>query len=136
MKKLILLVIAGCILSACSDNKARESAVLDTVIKAHDKVMGEDEQLMKNKMQLDGMAKKNPAGDIKDSVSMYLDKVNAADSAMDAWMHNFNPDLTGKSHEQKMTYLDDQKRLITQVDSQINSAVTASGKFLTKMKMK
>lgn len=108
--------------------------MLDSVIKVHEKVMGEDEQLMKNKALLDSLSKHNPA--IKDSINSYVAKVTLADSAMDTWMHNFNPDLTGKTHEQIVTYLSGQKRLVIKVDSQVNAARITSDRFLEKFATK
>ena len=98
--------------------------------------MDADEQLMKNKMLLDSMVKHNSTGDIKDSVYRHLDKLNLADSAMSDWMHKFNPDQTGKSHEETMAYLGAQKKQIAAIDSQLNAAIASSNKYLIKMEMK
>jgi hypothetical protein len=132
MTKTYGLLLAGMFAMGCADYGAQEKAALDSVIKVHDKVMGEDEQLLKNKAKLDNLVKAK-AG-IKDSTSSYLNKVVLADSAMDTWMHNFTPDLTGKPHDEKMSYLKKQKMLIIQIDSEMNSAITTSTGYLVKMK--
>ena len=136
MKKTLIAIIAGITLYGCTDKKAEEKAALDAVIKVHDKVMDADEQLMKNKMLLDSMVKFNSTADIKDSVYMYLAKVSRADSAMGVWMHNFDPERPGKSHQETMTYMNAQKVEITALDSQLNKVVTNSSKYLKKMGMK
>ena len=41
---------------------------------------------------------------------------------MSDWMHKFNPEQTGKSHDEIMTYLDAQKKQITAIDSQMQSS--------------
>jgi hypothetical protein len=136
MKKIVIAIFIGFTILGCTDKKAQEKVLLDEVIKVHDKVMDADEQLMKNKMLLDSMAKHNSTGDIKDSVYRHLGKLNLADSVMSDWMHKFNPDQTGKSHDETMAYFGTQKKLIMSIDSQLNMAVAESNKYLTKMKMK
>jgi hypothetical protein len=136
MKRTIIIVLATLVFSACADKKAQEKAVLDSVMQIHDKVMGADEQLMKNKMLLDSAGKINAAKEIKDSIFMYLSKINVTDNVMGEWMHKFDPDHTGKSHEETMTYLEYQKKQIMAIDSQLNSVVNSSGKYLSTIKMK
>jgi hypothetical protein len=118
----------------CADFGAQEKAALNSVIKVHDKVMGEDEQLMRNKAMLDSLAKSNTG--IKDSTAAYLKKVVLADSTMDTWMHNFSPDLTGKPHDVKMTYLEEQKKLIVRIEHEMKSTLNTSDAYLAKMKKK
>jgi len=59
-----------------------------------------------------------------------------ADSAMSTWMHNFDPDMKGKSHDQKMDYLGKQKQLVKRLDTQMNVAVSGSADFLRKNHIK
>jgi hypothetical protein len=136
MKKIILLLAGGFIAAGCTDTKLQERAALDTVMQAHEKVMGEDESLMKNKLLLDSLAKQDTTALLKDSIMMYSTQVTNADSSMANWMHNFDPDMTGKLPDERMIYLHTQKKLIFKVDSQITSALNTSDKFLKKMKMK
>ncbi|MDF2431164.1 MAG: hypothetical protein JWP44_795 [Mucilaginibacter sp.] len=136
MKKIIFLLIAGLTVSGCADKKSQKKAVLDSVLSIHDKVMGADEQLMKNRLLLEGMVKSNPTAEIKDSVYRYLDKLKLADSTMDTWMHNFDYEQKGKSENESITYYQSQKKIIKSIDSQINAAVNRSNKYLIKMKMK
>ena len=136
MKNILTAIFIALALFGCTNKKAQEKALLDGVIKVHDKVMGADERLMNNKILLDSMVKYNSTADIKDSVYMYLDHVNRADSAMATWMHNFDPDHTGKSDDETMAYMSNQKKQIMAIDSQLNKAITISDKYLVKMKMK
>ncbi|MDB5007598.1 MAG: hypothetical protein JWP45_1991 [Mucilaginibacter sp.] len=136
MKKVLFLLIAGLIASGCANKKAQKKAVLDSVLSIHDKVMGTDEQLMKNKLLLDSMVKFNSTAGIKDSVYRYLEKLKLADSTMDIWMHNFDYEQKGKSEDQSIAYYQAQKKIIKSIDSQINTAVNRSNKYLVKMKMK
>jgi len=136
MRKILFAALIAVFVISCTDKKAEEKALFDEVIGVHDKVMGADEQLMKNKMLLDSMVKYNSTADIKDSVYKHLGKINVADSVMENWMHKFEPDYSGKAHDEVMSYLTNQKKQILSIDSQMNKAVTESGKYLLKMKMK
>jgi len=140
MKIFLVILFASIIFLGCSEKKVpdkdQEKTLFDEVIKVHDDVMGADEHLMKNKMLLDSMVKHNSTADVKDSVYTYLGKLNLADSAMSSWMHKFDAENTGKSHEQIMSYLSDQKKQIEGVKTQINGALAVSDKYLAKWKMK
>ncbi|WP_295674514.1 hypothetical protein [uncultured Mucilaginibacter sp.] len=136
MKKIILPIIAAFVISGCADNKAQEKAALDSVLALHEKVMGSNESLLKNKTILDSLLKKDTTAILKDSVTRHLSEVINADSAMDNWMHNFDADMTGKLPVERMIYLRSQKKQITKVDSQINAALAASDRYLKNMKMK
>jgi hypothetical protein len=137
MKKILIAVVIGLTLSACSDNKKQEKDLLDKLLKVHDKVMGNDEALMKNKMQLDSLLKL-PARDTAEKVDMKaLDvKLQAAEQAMEIWMQKFEPDVTGKSHDEVMKYYTQQKKVILSVDSQMNVAITESNKYLSNRSKK
>ena len=126
MKKYIPTLITALVLFGCADTKKQEKLLLDSVIAIHDKVMSSDEQLMKNKMLLDSVIKHNP----NDSAKVYLKQVDDADNAMSDWMHKFDAENKGKSHQQIIDYLSDQKNKITLIDSQINTAVSSSNKYL------
>jgi hypothetical protein len=134
MKKVFFTIICTVIFCACADKKAQEQAALDSVTNIHDKIMGEDEQLMKNKLLLDSLVSKNTPA--KDSATVWVSRVVLADSAMSTWMHNFDVDMKGKSHEQKMDYLGKQKQLVKRLDTQMNVALTGSHNFLIKNNIK
>jgi hypothetical protein len=135
MKKLLYAAFIGLALSSCSDTKKQEKDLLDKILKLHDKVMGNDEALMKNKMQLDSLLKQ-PAKDTAEKVNMKaLDiKLQASEETMENWMHNFEPDVTNKSHDEIMKYYSAQQKSIMSVDSQMNVAITESNKYLSNRK--
>ncbi len=95
--------------------------------------MAADEHLEKNKMLLDSLAKQGKAGN-KDSAKLVSDKLAVADSTMENWMHKFDPDQKGKSEQQVADYMADQKKQITAIDSQLNSAITVSDQYLKSIK--
>lgn len=131
MKKYIIIIFAGVVLLGCADGKKQEKLLLDSVIAVHDKVMGNEEQLMKNKMILDSLRKHDSVTVAKGQITELLKSVDSADNAMSDWMHKFDAENKGKSHQEIMDYLGDQKKKITAIDSQINAAVSESNKFLS-----
>lgn len=137
MKKLLIATFIGLALSSCSDNKKQEKNLLDKVLKVHDKVMGNDDALMKNKMQLDSLLKL-PAKDTAEKTNMkaLALKLQAAEEAMEIWMQKFEPDVTGKSHDEVMKYYIQQEKAIQSVDSLMNVAVAESNKYLSNRSKK
>jgi hypothetical protein len=133
MKKIIIAVSMGIMLFGCTDKKAQKEVALAEVIKVHDKVMGADEHLMKNKMQLDTLLKTDTAH-VKDTASLLRTKLMLADSAMETWMHKFDSEYKGKSDDDILMYMNDQKKQITTIDSQINVAVKESDQYLLRIK--
>lgn len=137
MKKLLIVTIIGLTLSACTDAKKQEEDIKSDLLKVHDKVMGSDEALMKNKMQLDSLLML-PAKDTAEKTNMKaIDiKLQASEEAMETWMNNFKPDFVGKSHDDIMKYYSDQKKQIMAVDSQMNVAIKESSAYLFNKKTK
>lgn len=135
MKKLLIAVLASLILSACTDQKAQEKTILDSVIKVHDKVMGSEERLMDNKMKLDTILKQADSA-ANTSAAALRKQLTMADNAMEDWMHKFDPDYKGKTDEETVAYLNDQKKQIMAIDSLVNTAINESDKYLKKIKSK
>lgn len=133
MKRIILGILACLALFGCGDDKKQEKALLDSVIKIHDKVMMSDDKLMKNKMLIDTLLKTKLTGDTaakKDTLVGFKVQLTNAEDAMEKWMQTFNPETKGKSHQDIMNYFGEQKAQIMSIDSSINEAVGASGKYL------
>lgn len=134
MKKYILAIFTATVLLGCADTKQQEKLLLDSVIAVHDKVMANNEHLMKNKMVLDSIVKNIPTPAIKDSAVVYLKLVDSADNAMGDWMHKFDAENKNKSHQEIMDYLSDQKKKIIVIEGQIDTAVNESNKYLSQFK--
>ena len=133
MKKLLLAVSVGSVLAGCSDKKAQKETALDEVIKVHNKVMSADEHLMKNKMTLDTLVTKDTSA-ARDTAVLLRSRLATADIAMEIWMHKFDPDFKGKTDDETLTYLNDQKKQVMSIDSQINAAIKASDIYIQKVK--
>ena len=132
MKKSSVVLLASLVFVACSDDKKQEKKLLNNILKVHDKLMGKDEALMKNKMTLDSLLKL-PAKDTAEKTNMKAIelKLTAAEEAMETWMQKFEPDVTNKSHDDVVKYYNEQKKGIMRVDSLMNAAVTESTKYLS-----
>lgn len=108
---------------------------MDQVMKVHEKVMEVDGQVIANRMKLDTLLKDNTLA-AKDTALMLNKKLTAAEDAMEDWMHKFDYEQKGKSDEEVITYMNNQKKLIMAIDSQLNIAVTESNLYLKKIKSK
>ncbi len=131
MKNIAYILFAFFLLNSCSNNAKEESDLKNDIISLHEKMMNNDEALMKNKMKLDTLLKQT-----KDTLVLkpLVAKLNSADDAMDKWMSQFQPDMTGKSHDEVISYYNNQKKLVLAVDSQINMAINESNKYLSAHK--
>ncbi|RFZ84845.1 hypothetical protein DYU05_04355 [Mucilaginibacter terrenus] len=132
MNKIYIIAFAALLFNSCADPKEQEKKLLDEVINLHDQVMAKDGQLMKNKMQLDTLLKAHADSAAK-NLSVSLD---SADAKMEDWMHKFDAENKGKSHEEIMTYLEGQKKQIAGIEQQFDSVINASTNFLKTAKKK
>jgi len=135
MKKIAVTAIAALFLFGCADKKKEQKTILDDILKVHDKVMSSDDQLMKNKMQLDTLIKQGKATH-SDTALMLSKQLDVAENAMENWMHDFDPEHKGKTDEDNINYMTVQKRQIMAVDSQVNAAISASTQYLIKLQKK
>jgi len=135
-KKLFIPLLACVVLFGCNDDKKQEQTLLNDVVAKHDKLMSDDGAIMKNKMQLKSIAAKDTSTAVKDSVATYTKLLSDADDSMMKWMDKFNPDFTGKTHEQIMDYLNTQKTEVIKLDTTIVVAVAASNNYISKAKTK
>jgi hypothetical protein len=139
MKKLFLAAFAILALNACTNPKDEEKKALNEIIKIHDNVMGNDEHLMQNKMKLDTLSPPDKFADKytpqqKAMMRALSLKLSGADATMEGWMNKFDPAQKGKSHEEIMAYLTDQKKQVLYVDSMVTVAVQESNDFLKHLK--
>ena len=136
MKKILAALFISFVIFGCADTKKQEKDLFNEVIKVHDRVMGKEELIMINKMQLDTLIKKNPSPDILATATAHSKALDSADTRMENWMHNFDAENKGKGHDEIMTYLTDQKKQIDAIDSTFNLTVAASAKFIKQNKVK
>ncbi len=133
IKILALLATSVIIFNACTDTKKKEKDALNEVIKIHDEAMAKDEEAVKNKMLLDSLLKDKVITDTVQGRAT-VKALTEADQGMESWMHQFNADYTGKSHEEIMKYLDDQKKQVNQMNQRLTEAVNQSNQILATYK--
>src|SRR5476651_552758 len=107
MNKLFyIIILMSFVLSACSDKKKQEKDLQKQVVDFHEKVMNDDDNAMAIKRKIDTviMAAKTAKTDTNEA-HKYSAALMTADDAMGDWMHKFEPDYSGKSHEDVMKYL-------------------------------
>lgn len=135
---LLVIAIASC--KQQGDYKASR----DEVIKVHDIVMADqgkvvDQQMKLNKMlrNLSDLKVKYPDIDTvkeKDSIVLVRDRLIVAEEAMSTWMHEFEPDVTGKSNDEAIAYFKSEKQKIQKVDTVFKAELKRAAAYLSKFK--
>jgi hypothetical protein len=134
-------MITGC--KSEPDYKAVRQEVMDL----HDKVMGDGEKAVKNKMVLDTLARvklkelKMGKPDLdtteeKRNISLLITKLTKADDNMMDWMHNFQPDIEGKSNAEAVKYFQVEMGKIKKLDGEYKQALDESDAYLKKFNLK
>ncbi len=139
MKKVWLAAFTCLTVAACNNDKADEKKLMDDILATHDKVMAAEDKAMTNKIVIDSLLKANlfaaPDSAVqKAGFKTQSANLSAADEAMENWMHKFDPGYKGKSHDDVMAYLNEQKKQIMQIDSQLNISIAQSSQVLSKYK--
>lgn len=134
MKKILAAILLCCIIFSCTDTKKQEKDLFNEVIKVHDEVMSKEQLIMTNKMQLDTLIKDSVSAEVTAAAKKHTAELDSADARMEDWMHNFDAENKGKSHDEIMAYLTDQKKKIDAIDSSFNVTVAAAAKFIKQNK--
>ncbi len=134
MKRLLALLFLSFIIFSCTDTKKQEKDLFNEVIKVHDRVMGKEQLIMTNKMQLDTLIRNSTSTEVTAAAKTHSTALDSTDARMENWMHNFDAENKGKSHDEIMTYLTNQKKLIDAIDSSFNNTVAAAAKFIKQNK--
>lgn len=135
MKKLFAATALVMLFFSCADTKKQEQTLLNEVIAIHDSVMAKDEQVMKAKIDLDTLLKKNilSAPDTVTAAKL-ITLLDSSDAKMEDWMHKFDAENKGKSHSEIMTYLEEQKKQIKAIDKNFDAAITATNNYKKTLK--
>ncbi|MGN7203996.1 hypothetical protein ACTHQF_06960 [Pedobacter sp. SAFR-022] len=143
MNKISCFLLLALALSSCKQ-QADYKASRDEVIEVHDVVMADHGKVVDQQLKLNGMLKdlsalklKNPDIDTlkeKDSITIVRDRLNVAEEAMNTWMHEFEPDITGKSNEEAITYFEAEKQKIQKVDTLFKAELKRAEAYLSKFK--
>ncbi|MBK0384002.1 hypothetical protein I5M32_13620 [Pedobacter sp. SD-b] len=131
-------------LTSCKDKKAEQKKLQDEVMAVHDSLMMDMGKLTDKRMiltelsqNLDSLKKINNSLDTLQLRSEITNKklaLSNADAAMMKWMNGFNPDYTGKSQDQIISYLENQKIKIDSVKTLLDQSLSNSNSLISKLK--
>lgn len=137
---ILIIIIAFAACKPQADYKTKR----DEVIKLHDVVMADQGKVVSREIQITDILKdlrtlksKNPGIDTlveKDSLHIVHGRLSKADEAMNDWMHQFEPDVTGKSNEEAVQYFEAEKLKIQKVDTLFKQEIKAADAYLSKFK--
>lgn len=136
MKKILTLACLSLLLFSCTDPKKQEEALLAEVIKIHDVVMGKEEFVMHSKMKLDTLIADHQDAKLTAEATAVRAKLDSADVKMEDWMHHFDAENKGKSHDEIIKYLEDQKKQINAIDQHFNSTIATAEAFIKQNNIK
>ncbi len=142
MKKIAGIVLLA-VLTACQQGTDYK-AVRNDVMKFHDIVMADHGIIISNQMKLDtlladikALKEAFPETDtLKERAAMTALKLELvkAEDVMNNWMHQFEPDVTGKSNEEAVKYFEAEKKKIADIDSIYKQEIKISREYLLKFK--
>jgi len=134
------ILILTALLYSCGNSQKNSSEKLekdlyDEVIGIHDEVMPKMSTLLalendlKEKIQEVDTSGTNSAEEIK-KLNDQISQLQVVDEAMMQWMRNFQVDQEGWSHDSVMTYMEQEKKSISQVRDQMLEVINSSEKLL------
>ena len=133
-----LLLGLAATLGSCENEKAAQEKLQKEVLEQHDSIMTKMDLLNEEQMQLDLIRNNFKNMNDVDTLALGLSidsaksELQNADDAMMEWMHNFNPDYTGMSHQQIIDYLNQQHKSIDSVKVLFDHALSKSKSFTSK----
>ena len=143
IQRIFCLLTCSAVLFSCNP-KTDYKAERDEVMKFHDVVMADHGVLVNNEMKLDTMLrnlsalkKDFPSVDTakeKVVINIALESLKNAENKMNDWMHQFEPDVTGKSNDEAVAYFKAERQKIGKIDSLYKGQIKASNQYLSQFK--
>ena len=143
MKNTIGVLLLMMVVISCKQGENYKD-VRDEVMKFHDVVMEDHGKIVSNQMKLDTLLRslevvkqRFPETDTlkeKNAISALLKQLTSSEESMNDWMHRFEPDVTGKSNEEAVTYFKEEKTKIRKIDSLYKADIAVSDAYLNKFK--
>ncbi|WP_293785690.1 hypothetical protein [uncultured Pedobacter sp.] len=141
-----LLALCAAVITGCKSEPDYKT-VRQEVMDLHDKVMGDGEKAVKNRMVLDTFARvklkelKQIKPDLdtaeeKNKINLLIAKLSKADDNMMDWMHGFQPDIEGKSNAEAVKYFQGEMTKIKKLDNEYKHALDESDAYLKKFNLK
>lgn len=143
MHKLLAFLFLALAIASCKSQPDYKLS-RDEVIKVHDVVMADQGKVVDHQMKIEEILKNlsalkanNPGIDTlreKDSLFLLRDRLVVAEEAMNTWMHEFEPDATGKSNEEAVAYFKAEQSKIEKVDTLFKAELKNADAYLSKFK--
>ena len=138
----------GLFLTQSCSNGSDYKAVREQIVVMHDKIMGEDGQLMSDKAKLKNLSSVAGLQQIKTAmpqadtaaeklkITTLAKQLDSVSNSMSDWMAAFNPDAEGKTDDQATAYFKGEKVKVTRIDSSYNVLLKTAGDYLKKFNIK
>ncbi len=121
-----------------ANKKKKEQKLAEEVIAIHDEVMPKMDQIFKLRKELKDLNNQfiannafMPGLDTGKS-KMLIVNLDSSDKLMMDWMHHYNGGQGLYSHEEVMSYLEDEKKKITHVKEFTDKSIEEARSFLKK----
>lgn len=121
-----------------AEQQTAEQNLWDSMMVTHDEVMPMMTSIEKIKQILNEQKETVTGEDEKSIIKVALSDLNSADEAMWTWMNDLQKleDLRkDKSHDEIMTYLNEQNDAISQVQHDINKSILNGEKAIASLKV-
>lgn len=138
-QNLLFLLSLLFLATACGNNveqlKAEEDKLASEVMEVHDEVMPKMAEINRLSRELDKYYEANKetiSDELDGQIELVQRELEKADDGMMGWMANYRqPEALReeKTHDEIMTYLQEQKALISEVAGQINSSIEEAQKL-------
>lgn len=129
LKKIFTLVFFTTAFACTTAEEKLSSALEEKVLRLHDTLMPQTEQLISLKSSLDSISKGKDSVHIK----LIIHALAKADHAMMDWMHQFSLDSLSKlAVGEKITYLQLQYAALTRLKTSTDSSLHAAKTYLSR----
>jgi len=118
--------------------------VRDEVMVFHNEVMADQDKIVRNRLRLDTLSQqlttlKKQLPDLdtigeKAAISKMILRLQSAEDRMNDWMQAFEPDVSGKSNAEAVSYFKAEMGKIKAIDSLYKIEAAVSGTYLNKFK--
>lgn len=129
LKKIVTLVLFTTAFACTTAEEKLSSALEEKVLRLHDTLMPQTEQLISLKSSLDSISKEKDSVHIK----LIIHALDKADHSMMDWMHQFSLDSLSKlAVGEKVTYLQSQYAALTRLKTSTDSSLHAAKTYLSR----
>ncbi|WP_316735451.1 hypothetical protein [Pedobacter aquatilis] len=104
------------------------------VVAIHDKVMQDADMAYIQRKALDSVIHQMKPAEVL-RVQAVLSEIDKANHEMEEWMEHFEPDVTGKSNEQSVSYFKAELGKVKNLDQHYKRAMTRADYYLDSLRL-